>query len=116
MQAAVPQKLLKELTVEGAKCEMVWRKARAENDFKTLQPHLKKVVSISREIAKLKGEAFGCSPYDALLDQYDPGRKSEQLDVIFDGLKDFLPGFIQRSSTEAKICKNNSPQRSIPCG
>jgi carboxypeptidase Taq len=93
---AVPQNLLKDLTKEGAKCEMMWRTARAENDFKSLLPQLKKVVSLVREVAKLKGQAFGCSPYDALLDQYDPGRKSEQLDGIFDNLKEFLPGFIQQ--------------------
>jgi carboxypeptidase Taq len=94
--SAVPQELLKDLTKEGAKCEMLWRKARKENDFKTLTPQLKKVVSIVREIAKIKGKAFGCSPYDALLDQYDPDRKSEQLDGIFDNLQEFLPGFIQQ--------------------
>ncbi|MCE3232353.1 MAG: putative carboxypeptidase [Rickettsiaceae bacterium] len=93
---AVPQNLLKELTKEGAKCEMMWRKLRAENDFKSLAPQLKKVVSLVREVAKLKGQAFGCSAYDALLDQYDPGRKSEQIDSLFDNLKEFLPGFIQQ--------------------
>lgn len=93
--SAVPGRLLKDLTREGAKCEMAWRKARPENDFKSLLPHLKKVVSIVREIAKIKGEAFGCSPYDALLDQYDPGRKSAQIDAVFDNLGDFLPDFIK---------------------
>lgn len=91
---AVPKELLTELTRAGSKCEMVWREARANNDFKILQPHLEKVVKISREIAKVKGEAFGCSPYEALLDQYDPGRKESQLDKIFDDLKGFLPDFI----------------------
>jgi carboxypeptidase Taq len=92
--AAVPAKLVSELTKEGSKCEMVWREARKNNDFKALKPHLKKVVSLVREVAKLKGEAFGCSPYDALLDQYDPDRKSAQLDKVFDNLKEFLPDFI----------------------
>jgi carboxypeptidase Taq len=92
--SAVPDAIQKELTKEGAKCEMLWRKCRPENDFKTLAPQLKKVVGLVRQVAKLKGQAFGCSPYDALLDQYEPGRKSEQLDVVFDNLKEFLPSFI----------------------
>jgi len=106
--ASVPQKLLSELTKEGAKCEMVWREARKNNDFKTLLPHLKKVVSIVREIAKLKGQAFGCSPYDALLDQYDPGRKSEQLDNVFNSLTDFLPDFIKQVVEKQKSVKVSS--------
>jgi carboxypeptidase Taq len=103
--SAVPGRLVKELTKEGANCEMAWRKARAENDFKSLTPYLKKVLNISREIAKIKGEAFGCSPYDALLDQYDPGRKSEQLDVVFGDLGAFLPDFIKQVVEKQKELK-----------
>lgn len=113
---AVPQRLLNDLTIEGSKCEMVWRKARAENDFKALEPHLKKVVSIVREIAKAKGEKLGCKPYDALLDQYDPGRKSEQVDKIFEDLSGFLPEFTkqviekQKSGDQPKPLKGKFPK------
>ena len=110
---AVPQKLVKELAIEGAKCEHVWRKARAENDFATLKPHLKKVVSIVRKIADAKSEAFRCTPYDALLDQYDPGRKTKQLDIIFDDLQEFLPGFIdkvvEKQKSRTKITELKGP-------
>jgi carboxypeptidase Taq len=34
--------------------------------------------------------------YDALLDQYDEGRKSADIDKIFADLKTFLPGFIEQ--------------------
>lgn len=103
--SAVPQKLVKELVKEGSNCEMVWRKARAENDFKMLLPHLKKVVSTVREIAKLKGNAFGCDPYDALLDQYEPGLTSAQIDPVFDDLKEFLPDFIAKVVEKQKSRK-----------
>lgn len=93
--AAVPRKLAEELTREGLACEIQWREARRDNNFRILKPSLEKVVKLVREIAKIKSEAFGCLPYDALLDQYDRGRKSEQLDKIFGNLQEFLPGFIQ---------------------
>jgi len=70
-----------------------------------LLPHLKDVVGIVREVAKIKGEAFGCSPYDALLDQYDPGRKSAQLDKVFDDLSGFLPSFIKEVVEKQKSKK-----------
>lgn len=91
---AVPTELLKELTREGSKCEMVWREARGKNDFKSFAPYLEKVVKLVRQIATHKGQAFRCTPYDALIDQYDPGRTTKQLDVVFDDLQEFLPGFI----------------------
>lgn len=93
---AVPKDLLKKLTLEGANCELVWRKARAENDFKSLAPHLQKVVDLVREVAKHKSQALECSPYDALLDQYDPGRTTKQLDEVFSQLDEFLPDFIEK--------------------
>ena len=91
---AVPRKLVRQFSKAGSECEMVWRQARADNDFKALVKPLKKVVELAREVAKAKGDALGCSPYDALLDLYDPGRKSEQLDEVFADLKGFLPDFI----------------------
>jgi len=112
---AVPQRLVSDLTRAGAECEMVWRKARAENDFKSFAPHLKKVVGITREIAKAKGAALGCSPYDALLDQYDPGRTSAQVDVVFKDLEAFLPEFTgqvlekQRSQGEPLALEGSFP-------
>lgn len=93
---AVPADLLKRKVKETTACEMVWREARKNNDFKLLKPNLEKVVKVTREIAKAKAEAFGCSPYEALLDQYDSGRKEEQIDTVFDNLKEFLPDFIQK--------------------
>lgn len=91
---AVPTKLVKALSVAGSECEMVWRKARAENDFKTLAPKLKEVVKLVREVAKAKGEALKCDPYDALIDQYDPGMSTSRIDPVFDNLKEWLPDFI----------------------
>jgi carboxypeptidase Taq len=91
---AVPEKLLKEFTMVSSECEMRWRTARADNDFKTFSIFLKKVLKLSREIADLKSKALGVSRYNALLDQYDEGRKSEDIDKIFADLKTFLPDFI----------------------
>jgi carboxypeptidase Taq len=111
--AAVPRKLLSELTREGINCEMVWREARRENNFGMLKPHLEKVVKLVREKAKIKAEAFDMSPYDALLDQYDRGRKSAQIDEVFDNLKAFLPDFIQKAvekqAKEPKIIELKGP-------
>ena len=91
----VPAELVEEMSLRGSECEVVWRSARRDNDFKRLQPYLERVLELTREVATIKGEAFGVSPYDALLDQYEPGGKSEKIDPIFDDLTQFLPGFLE---------------------
>lgn len=93
---AVPARLVEELSKKGSACEMVWRKARKDNDFATLRPYLTEVLALTRETAQVKGEALGLKPYDALLDQYEPGGFSARIDAIFDDLASFLPGFLER--------------------
>ncbi|HVA96701.1 MAG TPA: carboxypeptidase M32 [Candidatus Acidoferrales bacterium] len=63
----------------------VWNLAREENDFKKFLPHLEEIFAISREIADyLKYEK---NPYDALLDQFEPGLTAADCETLFDGLK-----------------------------
>ncbi len=94
--SAVETRLVEALSKAGSKCEAVWRSARAANDFASYEPLQQKVLGLVRESAAAKAEAFGCSKYDALLDQFDAGRKSEEIDVIFSQLHAFLPNFIRQ--------------------
>ena len=94
---AVPEKLVEAMSLAGSNCEHVWRTARKENDFKTYAPLQQQVLELTREIADAKAEAFGCSRYDALLDQYDAGRTVAEIDLLFAPLREFLPGFLPQA-------------------
>lgn len=78
-------------------CEMVWRKARANNHFKSFATAFAPVLELTREVAAAKAAAFGLSPYDALLDEYEPEGRAAQIDALFADLGRFLPGFIDRA-------------------
>ncbi len=75
-------------------CEIAWRGARAESDFAALQPSLAEVLRVTREIAAAKAQALGLAPYDALLDQYEPGQTAARIDTVFDALAPFLVDFL----------------------
>ncbi len=92
---AVPAELLEKLTKASLKGEIAWRECREKDAFGEFAPHQETVLALVKEIAALKGEALGCSPYDALLDQYDPGRTREEIDTLFTDLKAFLPDFLE---------------------
>lgn len=92
--AAMPGDLVGALARAGATCEMAWRSARANADFAAVLPHLQALLSLVREEAGVKAAALGLSPYDALLDSYEPGGKSAEIDAIFADLAAFLPGFL----------------------
>ncbi len=91
---AVPAELVDKMSRASAASEMVWRSARADNDFASLIEPFSQTVELIREAADAKAEAFGVKPYDALLDMYDPGRTSADVDAIFDDLLSFLPGMV----------------------
>jgi carboxypeptidase Taq len=93
---AVPVELVSALTKAGLESELFWRTARRENNFKAFIPYQKKVLELVRESAQAKASALTLTPYDALLDQYDPGTRYAAIDVIFDDLAIFLPGFIAK--------------------
>src|SRR5690606_36247542 len=78
-------------------CEMRWRQARAEADFAGLLPYLAEVLNLQRQIGRAKGEKLGLSPYDALLNDYEPDGSSAKIDALFDDLAAFLPGFTQEA-------------------
>ncbi|MFC3678048.1 carboxypeptidase M32 [Ferrovibrio xuzhouensis] len=80
-----------------AACEMVWRKARADSDFKAFAKAFRPVLDLTREVAAAKADAFGLSPYDALLDEYEPGGRAARIDKLFAELGGFLPGFIDKA-------------------
>jgi carboxypeptidase Taq len=94
--SAVPSAIVEQLGLATARCEQAWRIHRANNDWSAMQPLLQTVVDISRERAAILANEFGCSPYDALLDEYEPGVTSAMVDRVFADLKTFLPDFAQR--------------------
>jgi carboxypeptidase Taq len=93
---AVPADLVEALSQTTSACEMAWRDARPNNDFAALAPLLADLVSLVQQVATAKSEALGVSPYDALLDEFDPGTRSADIDPLFDDLDVFLPEFLQK--------------------
>ncbi len=93
---ALPESLVEAKTLAGARCEHAWRTQRKANDWKGFVPNLREVVRLAREEAQFLADDTGLSRYDALVDRFEPGMRSAELDRIFGDLKQWLPGLIQR--------------------
>ncbi|MCH4089756.1 carboxypeptidase M32 [Acetobacter sp.] len=92
---AVPGDLVEALSKAGSEAEMIWRKARVDNDFGSLLPSLQTVLDLTRESATAMGEALSVSPYDALLDGFDPGMTQDAITPIFETIARDLPPLLQ---------------------
>ena len=76
------------------RCEQLWRTLRAKNDWKDFLPTFENIVALAREEAARRAEVLKLSPYDAMVEQYDPGSRSAEIMRVFSDLKAFLKGFI----------------------
>ena len=91
---AVPADLVSALSTAESTCEMVWREARAKADFAMVLPSLTHLLGLVRQKAAAKSAALGVGAYDALLDLYEPGGRSAEIDGVFADLEGFLPPFL----------------------
>ncbi|MGH6933026.1 MAG: carboxypeptidase M32 [Dongiaceae bacterium] len=103
---ALDSRLVEALTKATNACELVWRKARPAADYGMVKPALKVVLSLVREAAQAKAARLDCTAYDALLDEYEPGGSSADIDPVFDDLAAFLPPFRERVMAH----QNRQPQ------
>jgi carboxypeptidase Taq len=92
---AVDADLVEATTRACSASEMVWREARPENDYVRILPYLEEVLNLSRQAAAAKADVLGRSPYEALLDQYEPDGDTTRIDALFADLSEFLPNFLE---------------------
>jgi carboxypeptidase Taq len=94
----IPRRLVEELARVTTLAQQAWQEARAKDDFPTFLPHLERVLALKREEAQAVG--YTDHPYDALLDEYEPGATSAEVKRIFTELSAGLVPLI-RSVTES---------------
>jgi carboxypeptidase Taq len=74
--------------------EQLWRELRPRGDWAGFLPAFEGVVAIAREEAERRAEALGLAPYDAMMEQYDPGNRVADISPILAELKSFLKQFV----------------------
>jgi carboxypeptidase Taq len=93
---AIPSDLNQRWTMARIRAEQVWRKLRGANNWKEFQPYLQEVLNLSREAARVLGEARGLSVYDASLSIYSHGLETQTVSTLFSEIRSFLPQLIQQ--------------------
>lgn len=106
-------KLPEELVVETAKQRVVtidtWKKAKAARDFAAFKPDLEKLFELRKRAAEILMEVKGtATPYDALLDIYEPGMDANTISRIFGELR---PGLVK--VMEKCVSAPRQPEASI---
>jgi len=97
---ALPEWLVEAKTLAGTRCEHAWRSQRQANDWKGFLGNFREVVKLSREEARLLADDSGLSKYDALMDRYEPGVRTADIDRIFGDVRAWLPELIAKAQAK----------------
>lgn len=84
----LPAKLVAEMTKASSEGFMLWQKANKENDFGIFSDQLEKIVDLCKQSADLYG--YEGHIYNGLLESYEPGATTEEIDVVFSDVKSEL--------------------------
>jgi carboxypeptidase Taq len=104
-QKRLPVEFVKEMAQVCSEGHNIWIEAKKKSDFKIFLPKLKRIVELKRREAELVG--YKKSPYDALLDSYEPHATAEEVSITLAELKDFLVPFLQKiRESKVKIDSN----------
>ena len=81
----MPQALVEELMRTASLGQNAWEEARAKKDFKIFKPWLAKMIDLKKQEAEAVG--YKDDPYDALLDDFEPGATVKDIERTLTGLR-----------------------------
>lgn len=93
----LPTDLVEELARTSSLARTIWVEARRTSDFRNFAPILKKLFELKRAEADHIG--YTTEPYDALMDEYEPGAQAAEVAAVFDGVRNELVPIVKAIAT-----------------
>src|SRR6266576_4227060 len=92
--ARIPSELAGEMAQASGVAVAAWDEAKAASDFKSFSPHLERQLELKHRYIACFPETN--EPYDVLLDEYEEGFTTAQVEEIFGRLKGELVKLVER--------------------
>jgi carboxypeptidase Taq len=108
----LPKELVAEIARVTIRAQQVWQEARQANDFATFQPWLEKIVHLKRQEAEAIG--YAGVPYDALLDEYEPGATTAEITRVFADLRAELVPLVAAIAASGRKPRRDILEREYP--
>jgi carboxypeptidase Taq len=97
----IPSEMVEEMTRLATEAFAAWAEAREKSDFKLYQPYLEKIVALNQKEAELLG--YKESPYDALLDGFEPELTASRIEAVFTPLTKELSEIVKKAKNKPKL-------------
>ncbi len=107
-----PQAFVEEMALTASNAFGAWHEAKTKRDFSIFRPLLEKIVRLKREETEFLG--YEDHPYDALVEDYEPGLTVRTMDRVFDGLKErffpYMRSVAAKAAPPAPFLSRNYPR------
>ena len=100
-QTKVPAEFVTEMARVSTVAQSVWEKAKNKSDFELFRPHLEKLVELRQQYADFFKPWDHV--YDPLLDDFEPGMKTAEVQAIFNALRPKQVELIKAISQAKKV-------------
>jgi len=102
-QTKLPEELVVETSRQRAITVDVWKKAKAAKDFSMFKPELEKLLELRKKAAEILMEVKAtATPYDALIDIFEPKMTAETIARIFEELRKGLVSIMTKCLSAPK--------------
>jgi carboxypeptidase Taq len=108
----LPTSLVEELTSTAVLAQQVWGEARKTSNYAMFEPWLSKTLLLKQQEAACVGHQG--DPYDALLDEFEPGETAAGVAATFDGLRGPLVELINKVAGSARKAPSEILSRAFP--
>ena len=96
----IPIALVKEIAQTSIMAKDAWASARRTSDFDEFAPFLARLVNLKKQVAECIG--YDTEPYDALMDEFEPGARAADIERLFASLRESTVGLLERIRNASK--------------
>ncbi|MGQ9726586.1 MAG: carboxypeptidase M32 [Candidatus Bathycorpusculaceae bacterium] len=114
-QTKLPEELVAEIAKQRAITVDVWKKAKAAKNFSMFKPELEKLVELEKKAAEiLMTVKETATPYDALIDIFEPKMTAKTITKVFNELREGLVSLLKKCETAPKQPDISILKRKVP--
>jgi carboxypeptidase Taq len=114
-QTKLPEELVVETSKQKAITIDTWKKAKASKDFSKFKLELEKLFNLKKQAAEILMQVKQtATPYDALIDIFEPEMTSEAISKVFNELKEGLISLLRKCEVSPKQPDNSILERGVP--
>ncbi|MEJ5225768.1 MAG: carboxypeptidase M32, partial [Anaerolineales bacterium] len=109
----VPPEFVAEMAQVTTRAFEAWVEAKGKSDFAIFRPHLEKVVEMNQRFVTFFPPTD--HPYDVLLDNYEPGMKTAEVQAIFETLRPqqvaLIKAIAERPQVDDSCLRQHFPEK-----